>query len=104
MTMLIRFVRMTFQEDRLTDFLAIFEASKAQIRAFPGCHHLELLRDLDQPNVRMTHSRWESPDTLEAYRQSDLFRTTWAATKVLFADKPLAFSTETVEIVTVASA
>ena len=97
--MLIRFVRMTFQEDRLTDFLFIFDASKAQIRAFPGCRHLELLRDLDQPNVRMTHSRWESPEALEAYRQSDLFRTTWAATKVLFADKPMAFSTETIEVV-----
>ena len=97
--MLIRFVRMTFQEDRLTDFLFIFDTSKAQIRAFPGCRHLELLRDLDQPNVRMTHSRWESPEALEAYRQSDLFRTTWAATKVLFADKPMAFSTETVEVV-----
>lgn len=97
--MLIRFVRMTFQEDRLTDFLFIFDASKAQIRAFPGCRYLELIRDLDQPNVRMTHSRWESPEALEAYRQSDLFRTTWAATKVLFADKPMAFSTETVEVV-----
>ncbi|ARK10069.1 putative quinol monooxygenase [Fibrivirga algicola] len=97
--MLIRFVRMTFQEDRLADFLSIFEASKAKIRVFPGCQHLELLRDLDQPNVRMTHSHWESAEALEAYRQSDLFRTTWAATKVLFADKPVAFSTETVEVV-----
>lgn len=98
--MLIRFVRMTFQEDRLTDFLSIFAASKAKIRAFSGCQHLELLRDLDQPNVRMTLSHWDSPEALEAYRQSDLFQTTWAATKVLFADKPVAFSTETVEVVT----
>ncbi|MBO0930913.1 putative quinol monooxygenase [Fibrella aquatilis] len=97
--MLIRFVRMTFQEDRLADFLAIFEGSKRQIRAFPGCLHLELRRDLDNPNVRMTHSIWASAEALEAYRQSALFRTTWAATKVLFSDKPLAFSTETVEIV-----
>ncbi|MEZ0540616.1 putative quinol monooxygenase [Fibrella arboris] len=98
--MLIRFVRMTFQEDRLADFLSIFEASKANIRAFPGCQHLELLRDLDHPTVRMTYSHWESAEALEAYRQSDLFRTTWAATKVLFADKPMTFSTETVEVVT----
>lgn len=97
--MMIRFVRMTFQEDRLADFISIFEASKAQIRAFPGCQHLELLRDLDQPNVRMTYSHWDSPEALEAYRQSTLFRTTWSATKVLFADKPVAFSTETVEII-----
>ncbi len=97
--MLIRFVRMTFHEDRLADFLSIFEASKAKISVFPGCQHLELLRDLDHPNVRMTYSHWQSPEALEAYRQSDLFRTTWAATKVLFADKPLAYSTETVEVV-----
>ena len=97
--MLIRFVHMTFQEDRLADFMAIFEASKQKIRAFPGCQHLELRRDLDHPNVRITHSVWESPAALEAYRQSALFRTTWAATKVLFSDKPLAFSTETVDIV-----
>ncbi len=97
--MLIRFVRMTFREDCLADFLSIFDASKAQIRTFPGCQHLELLRDLDHPNVRMTYSHWESSEALESYRQSELFRTTWAATKVLFADKPVAFSTETVEVI-----
>lgn len=97
--MLIRFVRMTFQEERLPAFLSIFDSSKAKIRAFPGCRHLELLRDLDQPNVRLTLSHWESADALAAYRQSDLFRTTWAATKVLFADKPVAYSTETVDVV-----
>jgi hypothetical protein len=30
---------------------------------------------------------------LENYRNSDLFKTTWAATKALFNDKPMAFST-----------
>ena len=95
--MLIRFVRMTFQPQRLADFTAIFDASKTQIRAFPGCHHLELLRDLNHPQVRMTRSVWESEAALTAYRQSELFRSTWAATKVLFADIPVAFSAEVLE-------
>lgn len=90
--MLIRIVRMTFQEDKLADFTAIFNDSKDRIRQFPGCRHLELLSDLDQPAVRLTYSLWDGPDALEAYRRSELFRTTWAATKVLFADKPVAFS------------
>jgi len=90
--MLIRIVRMTFQEDKLADFHVIFNNSKHHIRAFSGNHHLELLSDPDQPNVRITYSLWESADALAAYRQSDLFRTTWAATKVLFAERPLAFS------------
>ncbi|GAA4450070.1 putative quinol monooxygenase [Nibrella saemangeumensis] len=92
--MLIRIVRMTFQPDKLDEFMVIFNQSKDRIRTFPGCRHLELLQDIDKPNVRMTYSLWESADELEAYRQSELFRTTWAATKVLFADKPVAFSAE----------
>jgi quinol monooxygenase YgiN len=88
---------MTFQPDKLTDFHAIFDRSKQHIRAFPGNHYLELLSDPDNPAVRMTYSLWASADALEAYRHSELFRTTWAATKVLFAEKPIAFSGEKLE-------
>lgn len=95
--MLVRIVRMTFQEDKLLEFHAIFDRSKHHIRTFPGNHHLELLADPDNPAVRMTYSLWNSVDDLEAYRQSELFRTTWAATKVLFAGKPVAFSGERLE-------
>ena len=97
--MLIRIVRMTFRDDKLPDFHAIFDRSKHHIRAFPGNRHLELLSDPDNPNVRMTYSLWDSADALDAYRQSELFRTTWAATKVLFAEKPAAFSGEKLETV-----
>jgi len=97
--MLIRIVRMTFQDDKLADFHAIFDRSKQRIRTFPGNHQLDLLRDPNQPNVRITYSLWESADALEAYRQSELFRTTWAATKVLFAERAVAFSAEKLESV-----
>lgn len=90
--MLIRIVRMTFQEDRVPDFLEIFEQSKAKIRAFEGCRHLELLQDWDRESVFMTYSHWENAEALEKYRQSELFQTTWAKTKILFLDKPLVFS------------
>jgi heme-degrading monooxygenase HmoA len=96
-SMLVRIVRMTFREDTLPDFHTIFDRSKHHIRAFPGNRHLELLRDPDQPNVRITYSLWESADDLEAYRQSELFLTTWAATKRLFATKAVAFSGEKLE-------
>lgn len=95
--MLVRIVRMTFQEDKLPDFHAIFDRSKHHIRAFPGNRYLELLRDPNEPNVRLTYSLWDSADDLDAYRQSELFRTTWAATKVLFAGKAVAFSGEKLE-------
>ncbi|GAB3799106.1 hypothetical protein GCM10028819_21690 [Spirosoma humi] len=97
--MLIRIVRMTFQDDKLADFHAIFDRSKQRIRTFPGNHQLDLLRDPNQPNVRITYSLWESADALEAYRRSELFRATWAATKVLFAERAVAFSAEKLEAV-----
>ena len=97
--MLIRIVRMTFQEDKIGDFLEIFNRSKHLIREFEGCQHLELLRDKNAPNVMLTYSYWLSEEHLNAYRNSELFKTTWAATKVLFLDKAVAFSSERVEVV-----
>jgi quinol monooxygenase YgiN len=96
---LIRIVRMTFLPSQLSDFQAIFDRSKKSIRAFPGCEYLELLHDPNAPNVRITLSHWQSADALEAYRQSTLFRTTWAATKLLFAEKPIAFSAIRAEVI-----
>ncbi len=90
--MLIRVVRMTFRPDGVAPFLDLFAASRPLIRAFPGCRHLELWRDADQPEVFCTYSHWESEAALEAYRQSELFRSTWARTKPLFAAKAQAFS------------
>ena len=90
--MVIRLVQMTFQPEEVETFLAIFEASKSKIRAFEGCEYLELIQDSKQPHVLMTHSHWTGPEALEAYRQSELFRSTWAKTKVLFAEKPWARS------------
>ncbi|SMO44311.1 hypothetical protein SAMN06265350_10252 [Solitalea koreensis] len=84
---------MSFQPEHVETFLEIFEASKGKIRNFEGCYHLELLNDTTSPNRFFTFSKWESEDHLEIYRHSELFLTTWAATKILFNDKPEAWST-----------
>ena len=86
---------MTFREDVVETFLnEVFEHSKDHIRAFPGCRHMELLRQKNKPNVLFTLSFWDDEVALEAYRQSDLFQTTWAKTKVLFAEKAEAWTVE----------
>ena len=92
--MLIRIVKMTFEADKVEAFLQIFAASSPLVRAFPGCRHLELWQDRKQPNVLFTHSHWEHEAALEAYRQSELFQTTWARTKALFSDKAAAWSVD----------
>jgi quinol monooxygenase YgiN len=85
---------MTFHPEKVQDFKQIFEQSKEKIRAFDGCNHLELLQDKDFPHIFMTYSYWRDEHALEKYRHSELFQTTWSKTKILFSDKPLAFSAQ----------
>lgn len=88
---------MTFEEEKVRDFLNVFAESKNAIRHFPGCRHLELWRDRSRRNIFFTYSFWESETALENYRNSELFKNTWSRTKVLFAAKPEAWSVEGLE-------
>ena len=90
--MLLRTVRMTFAPNQLDAFLALFAEARPKIQAMSGCHHLELWRDARFPNVLTTFSQWTDADALDAYRTSDLFKTTWARTTPLFAAAPVAHS------------
>ncbi len=92
--MLIRVVRMTFREETVEQFLQNFDVNKEKIRNFPGCSHLELWQDENQPNVFSTYSHWENEYTLNQYRDSELFKAVWAVTKPLFQEKPFAFSSK----------
>lgn len=84
---------MVFRPEEVPVFLAIWEENKEKIGSFPGCSGVELLRDEAQANIYYTFSRWYGGiEALEAYRHSDLFKSVWSRTRVLFADKPQAFS------------
>jgi quinol monooxygenase YgiN len=83
---------MTFRPNALADFFAVFDEAAPQIRAFDGCRHLELWEDVRYPNILTTYSHWDSRQALDAYRHSDLFRSTWARTKPLFAAPTIAHS------------
>lgn len=91
-----RLVKLTFKEDKIDDFLAIFAESNSRIRNFPGCLHLELWHSKEPSNVLFTFSLWESEEALHAYRHSALFEGVWAKTKVLFDGKPEAWSVDEV--------
>ncbi len=90
--MLIRIVKMTFEPDKAKAFLKVFEDSKHLIRQMDGCHHLELLQDYNLPNSFSTYSYWTNEESLNNYRNSNLFKEVWAKTKILFSAKPIAFS------------
>jgi len=90
--MLVRIVKFRFRESEINTFKAIFETSKNRIRETAGCTFLELYQDKKNPTVFFTYSHWLSEDHLNTYRNSDFFTQVWSKTKLLFADKPEAWS------------
>jgi len=89
---LIRIVRMTFRPEAVDTFLGHFDRAAPQIRGFDGCEHLALWQDAETPTGFTTHSHWTSAEALDDYRHSNLFRSTWAEVKPLFAARPAAHS------------
>jgi quinol monooxygenase YgiN len=95
--MFARIVKMTFQPDKIDLFLENFHENKQKIRNFEGCVSLELFRDKNDPSIFFTYSYWKADNDLEKYRNSDLFKKVWSETKVLFSDKPEAWSINQIE-------
>ena len=92
--MFVRIVKMSFDDSGIDPFLKIFELNKEKIRNSKGCNLLELYRDKTSINVFFTYSYWETENDLENYRSSVLFKEVWSKTKLLFNDKPQAWSVD----------
>ena len=92
--MIKRIVKMSFQPDKVEDFKLIFKTNWKLIAGFEGCSHVELLQDKLQQNIFFTYSHWINEEYLNAYRDSELFKSVWSKTKVLFNEKPQAWSVD----------
>lgn len=90
--MITRIVKMTFDPSKVEDFLVVFYESSDYIRTFPGCIQMQLLNDINHPNIYYTYSQWESEEDLNNYRNSTRFREIWGKTKVNFSAKAEATS------------
>jgi hypothetical protein len=92
--MFVRIVKMSFEASNIEAFLQNFNNNKEKIRNSKGCRLLELYRDKEDATVFFTYSYWESEQDLDNYRNSELFKTVWAKTKILFNKKPEAWSVD----------
>ncbi|MGB5360779.1 MAG: antibiotic biosynthesis monooxygenase family protein [Eudoraea sp.] len=97
--MLIRIVKLTLKKENIASFEQIFEETKNFIRNFEGCLHLELYQDREHSNIFFTYSQWEKEENLETYIKSEFFRNVWGKTKLLFEDKPEAWSVNRIKSV-----
>lgn len=92
--MITRIVKMHFRAEETNNFIALFENVKEKISAMEGCQGVDLLRDVNTPEIFFTYSIWESEDHLNNYRNSELFATTWKETKAKFMNSAEAWSVE----------
>lgn len=92
--MLTRIVKLTFKTEHITDFEELFEETKQYIQNYEGCRSLELLQDTNNPNIFFTYSKWNNAADLEKYRNSEFFNGVWSRTKLLFGEKPKAWSVQ----------
>ena len=92
-----RFVKMTFTDKEVEEFLRLFHQSKDSIRSFPGCLKMELFGDRKSSNIFFTYSVWESEEDLNKYRKSDLFGKVWPKTKLLFSEEAKAWSLDQID-------
>lgn len=92
--MITRIVKLTFQPEKVNDFLKVFEEMKTKIAGFEGCESLQLMKDIHHEGVFFTISTWQHEDYLNQYRNSEFFDKVWSNTKIHFAAKPEAWSLE----------
>ncbi|MFM2393419.1 MAG: hypothetical protein RLZZ546_1401 [Bacteroidota bacterium] len=92
--MITRIVKLTFDPNKVEDFILIFDETKTAIHAVEGNCYLALVRDIHQKNVFFTISKWKDEAALNEYRKSILFQNVWSKTKALFSHKPEAWTTE----------
>lgn len=85
---IVRVVRLTFSEESIETFNELYLKHKESIASQPGCYSVDLVEDVSNPYVRATISKWRDEESLNRYRDSDLFGVVWPATKALFAKKP----------------
>ena len=95
--MFIRIVKMSFDDSKIESFLENFNKNKEKIRNFDGCSFLELYQDKNNSTTFFTYSYWKSEAHLQAYRNSELFKSVWTKTKKMFNNKPEAWSVNKVE-------
>ncbi|KPM33849.1 Antibiotic biosynthesis monooxygenase [Croceitalea dokdonensis DOKDO 023] len=92
--MLVRIVKLKFKTENISSFERIFEETSEAIRNQPGCQFLELYQDKNDAAIFFTYSYWEDEASLNAYRHSKFFKEVWSKTKLLFKDRPEAWSVE----------
>ena len=92
--MIYRIVKLHFQLDKVESFLALFDQVVTKVNKQSGCIEMFMTQDINNPEIFITHSKWESEIHLNNYRDSELFSIIWPTIKPWFEKKAEAWSME----------
>ena len=94
--MITRIVKLSLDLKNISAFKTIFELNRVNISNQKECTLLELFQDIENPCIFFL-STWNSVNELNIYRNSELFQEIWKEIKILFNNKPKAWTTKTIE-------
>lgn len=83
---------MKLKKDKVNNFIIFTTEIKPIIKGQEGCLYLEILQDVNNPEIFFTYSHWNSEDDLKNYRKSDFFKNVWPKAKEWFSSRPEAWS------------
>ncbi len=92
--MITRIVKLTFQEDKIADFIRFFDSINNKVSGFENCYGMRLLQEKAKPHIVFTYSNWKDEAALNLYRDSELFQQTWSTIKPWFQFKAEAWTVE----------
>ncbi len=92
--MIVRIVKLIIDVEELETFLAHFTEYAPKVRGMKGCNHLEVFKDINNPGVCFTYSKWDSEEDLINYKETEVFKIIWKFAKSKFAGKPEAWSVD----------
>ncbi|MDG2369061.1 MAG: antibiotic biosynthesis monooxygenase [Flavobacteriales bacterium] len=90
--MIIRIVKLNIKPSEIKNFKDIFNLNKNKILGFKGCIDVNLLQEKRNESIFFTYSKWESLNSIEDYRNSDIFKSIWSSVKPFFNEKAQAWS------------
>ncbi len=90
--MITRIVKLSFQNQYCPHFESMFPKIQQIVFSSKGCKEVKLLKSMEK-GLYFTYSHWDTEQSLEDYRQSDVFKKIWSDFKTNFKDAPQAWST-----------
>lgn len=92
--MITRIVKLHLDENKVADFIKIYQDSKSFIQNSSGNISVKLVHDIHHKNILFTISEWESEAALNDYRNTVFFANVWSKVKALLIAKTEAWSLE----------